>query len=128
MNDDDLDSMLGADEIVPSSGFVASVMEAVRREDSTPPIPFPWRRAAPAVSAGTIALASLFVIALVQLGGSGAVVARPMPRPLVTMVEEANAAGVGWITLALLVAFASMTLAHSGRLSRAIDRRQRGRA
>lgn len=53
MNDDPLDQILAAEEeIVPSSGFAASVMAAVQREAtmnaqmSPPPwIPFPWRLA-----------------------------------------------------------------------------------
>ena len=49
MNDDDLDRMLmEREEIVPSSGFVASVMEAVQQEAVAPaPIPFPWKWALP---------------------------------------------------------------------------------
>jgi len=51
MKDDDIDRILfQQDEIVPSSGFAASVMDAVRREASAPPpIPFPWKRALPIV-------------------------------------------------------------------------------
>ena len=49
MNDHDLDRMLiEREEIVPSSGFVASVMEAVQQEAAAPaPIPFPWKWALP---------------------------------------------------------------------------------
>ena len=49
MNNEDLDRMLlERDEIVPSSGFVASVMEAVQQEAAAPaPIPFPWKWALP---------------------------------------------------------------------------------
>jgi hypothetical protein len=49
MNDDDLDRILSRQEdIVPSSGFVSNVMDAVRREASAPPpIPFPWKWAIP---------------------------------------------------------------------------------
>jgi hypothetical protein len=54
MNHDDLDRMLmEREEIVPSSGFVASVMEAVQQEAAAsapmpfPPIPFPWKWALP---------------------------------------------------------------------------------
>ena len=40
-----LDRILTAEEeLVPSSGFVASVMERVREEAAAPePIPFPWK-------------------------------------------------------------------------------------
>ena len=49
MNNDDLDRMLlEREEIVPSSGFVAAVMEAVQQEAVAPaPIPFPWKWALP---------------------------------------------------------------------------------
>jgi hypothetical protein len=49
MKPEELDRILSkADEIVPSSGFAANVMDAVQRESSAPPpIPFPWRRAIP---------------------------------------------------------------------------------
>lgn len=54
MSEDDLDRVLmEREEIVPSSGFVASVMEAVQQEAAAsapstfPPIPFPWKWALP---------------------------------------------------------------------------------
>jgi hypothetical protein len=49
MNDEDLDQLLmEREEIVPSSGFLASVMEAVHQEAAAPaPIPFPWKWAVP---------------------------------------------------------------------------------
>ena len=58
MSDSDMDRiLLKHDEILPSSGFAASVMEAVRREASAPPpIPFPWRRALPGIVVATFAL------------------------------------------------------------------------
>jgi hypothetical protein len=49
MKPEELDRILSkADEIVPSSGFAANVMDAVQRESSAPPpIRFPWQRAVP---------------------------------------------------------------------------------
>ena len=109
MSHDDLERILGEEDIVPSSSFVANVMEAVRREASIPPpIPFPWRWAAPGVAASAIALMTLFVIVLLRLGGPDPVVAGPMPRVFVILLEEAYATGVGWVAMALLVSFASM--------------------
>ncbi len=69
MNDAEIDPILsGQDEILPSAGFVACVMDAVRREAAVPPpIPFPWKRALPG-----LALA-LVVMALVAVGGVFAV-------------------------------------------------------
>lgn len=57
-NDDSIDRILGAeDQLVPSSGFLACVMDRVREEAIAPkPIPFPWKRALPGMvlAAGTI--------------------------------------------------------------------------
>jgi hypothetical protein len=52
MTKDRIDEILGTEqELIPSSGFLASVMERVRQEDSTPPpIPFPWKRAVPGMA------------------------------------------------------------------------------
>ena len=49
MRHDDLDHILSeGQDILPSSGFVGSVMDAVRYEAAAPPpIPFPWKRALP---------------------------------------------------------------------------------
>jgi hypothetical protein len=46
MTPEDLDRILGSQELIaPSSGFAASVMERAREAASAPPpLPFPWRR------------------------------------------------------------------------------------
>jgi len=64
LNDAEIDPILsGKDEILPSSGFVASVMDAVRREATAPPpIPFPWRRALPGLA---LVVATLVLVAIV---------------------------------------------------------------
>jgi hypothetical protein len=51
MKQEKLDRILSTDgDLEPSSGFVASVMERVRDEAAAPqPIPFPWKRIAPAI-------------------------------------------------------------------------------
>lgn len=60
MRDDELDRILSEGEILPSSGFTASVMDAVRREAAAPPpIPFPWKRAFPGLVAASLTLALL---------------------------------------------------------------------
>ena len=49
------------EELVPSSGFLASVMERVQDEAAAPaPIPFPWKRAIPGM-----------LLAVGVLGGGG---------------------------------------------------------
>ncbi len=109
---DELDRMLSTrDEIVPSSGFVMSVMDAVRHEAAIseptplPPIAFPWLRALPIF----VALAAVLVM---LIGGIVAAVRTPVATtsgPLVPpavwhALEQVNA---GWLAGALLLALLS---------------------
>jgi hypothetical protein len=68
MNPEELERILSrADEIVPSSGFAANVMDAVQRESAAPPpIRFPWRRAVPGFGA-----AAALAIATALAGDAG---------------------------------------------------------
>ncbi|HMD22440.1 MAG TPA: hypothetical protein VKH40_19095 [Alloacidobacterium sp.] len=99
------------DEIVPSSGFVMSVMDAVRREAAIseptplPPIAFPWVRALP-VFVALAAVLVMLVAGLVEVARMpAATVQAPLLPPAVEQVlEQANA---GWIAFALLLAFLS---------------------
>jgi hypothetical protein len=44
--------LLERDPLLPSSGFAASVLEAVQLQTAAPaPIPFPWKRALPGLAA-----------------------------------------------------------------------------
>jgi hypothetical protein len=105
MRHDDLDRILSTEEnIVPSSRFVNSVMDAVRREAATPPpIPFPWKRAITGLAGWAIVLVS-FAIALVK-----APPVAPSPA-LVAILDRAKETGAPWIALALVLAFASVKL------------------
>jgi hypothetical protein len=110
--EDELDRMLSTrDEIVPSSGFVMSVMDAVRHEAAVseptplPPIAFPWLRALPI-------FAALAAVVVMLIAGIVAAVRMPVPNtsgPLVPpailhALEQVNA---GWLAGALLLAFLS---------------------
>lgn len=108
MKDDDIDRILSREEdIVPSSGFAGSVMDAVRSQASTPPpIPFPWRRAIPGLGAWAVALGSLAVVVVRFEPGSGA--SPDDAAVLVKVVEAARTFGAGWIALALLTSFVSV--------------------
>ena len=102
MEHDELDRVLSkSEDIVPSSGFVASVMDAVRSEAAAPPqIPFPWKRALTGLTAATLALVAFVIAAPMQTGSS-------VPA---TLLDGAKAAGAGWIALALLLSLASVML------------------
>jgi hypothetical protein len=118
--DDELDRILSEDdEILPSSGFTVSVMEAVRREASTPPpIPFPWKRALPGLAAAALAL----VLALAEVSATGFREGGATAHLLLWLAYVAPAlkaavgAGAGWMALALLVTYGSVKL--STRLAR----------
>ena len=103
-NDDDLDRILSETEILPSSGFAASVMAAVRREaEAPPPIPFPWKRFVPGfvVAGGVLGWGAVETVrfaglALVELRHTQAQVTvnAALARPL----EQA-----AWVVAALAV-------------------------
>ena len=121
MNDDDLDSMLmEREEIVPSSGFAASVMEAVKQEAAAPaPIPFPWKWALP----GLIVTVAMAMGMIARWFYSAAAVRRPVqPVATVLPMERLSSSlphvhialstwvALEWSALALLVSFAAAWL------------------
>ena len=56
---DALDCILLEDALIPSSGFAASVMEAIEEQASQPAsIPFPWKLAMPGLAALLIVIVS----------------------------------------------------------------------
>lgn len=73
MKHDEIDRILSReDEILPSSGFAVSVMDAVRREAAAPPpIPFPWKRAIPGLVAAGVVLVLVLVGGVVAVGQLG---------------------------------------------------------
>src|SRR5262249_46712231 len=72
-NEDEFDRIMSEEEILPSSGFAASVMEAVQREAAAPPpIPFPWKRALPGAVFAGATLAAILVICTLRLLEPGA--------------------------------------------------------
>lgn len=110
MTNDELDRILSSkdDAILPSSGLMTSVMEAVRFEAATPPpISFPWRRALPGLAAAGSALAWLVVFLLDQLFQSSAAlpVAVGLPAGWTPAVQM-----IGWLVLALLLSLISVKL------------------
>jgi hypothetical protein len=104
---DEFDNIVaGEEEIVPSSGFVASVMEAVRQDAEAPqPIAFPWIRALPGLIALGVAFAML-IVAVVQ----------GIRMPAESWSDSSAAfcqwiwqrPDAGWITFALLLSLCSI--------------------
>ena len=104
MRDEEIDRILGREEdIVPSSGFHASVMEAVHREATAPPpIPFPWKRAWPAFVAAALAFVAAPLL-LVESGAAG-------PSLFDSLLPAAESVGAPWIALAALATAGSLLL------------------
>jgi hypothetical protein len=104
------------DEIVPSSGFAISVMDAVRREAAAPPpIPFPWKRALPGLVAAAFTLALVLVSAILAIAHLGAAPATTQfsiswPSLLMRTFQRSVGSVVNWTLFALLVTFVSVKL------------------
>lgn len=111
--DDDLDRILSRDtEIVPSSGFASSVMEAVRQEASVPPaIPFPWKWAVPGMILAAVAFVSAVILGFDQLRAAVAVPTFPaVQKWLERAANSPLLAESGWILLATLLTLLSVSL------------------
>jgi hypothetical protein len=58
-------ALLEEDALVPSSGFAASVMDAIHQQSAAPaPIPFPWKRALPGLAAMPVGIAAVCWLAI----------------------------------------------------------------
>ena len=108
---DNVEAILASEEaIVPSSGFLAAVMERVQEESRAPaPIPFPWKRAIP----GFVLAAAVFGWGGVEFVRWGVASAKSIPLTLphgfVAFALPFDHAG--WIALALGISLASWLLA-----------------
>jgi hypothetical protein len=121
---DEIDQFLsGEEEILPSSGFATSVMDAVRREAAVPPpIPFPWKRALPGLVVGAVAFAlalSGWAILLARAGAAPAssevsIISNSLPSAL-SPLQQALEVATAWTVASLLAAFVTVKL--SMRLS-----------
>jgi hypothetical protein len=113
---DEIDRMLSReDEILPSSGFTLSVMDAVRREAAAPPpIPFPWKRALPGLVVLGMALALVLVAVVAALVQTSRVIApqssASIPSMMPALFDRSMESALIWIGLALLTAFVSVKL------------------
>jgi hypothetical protein len=118
---DPLDDLLAHDaartDIVPSSGFAESVMDAVRRSKAAPPpIPFPWRRVWPWLIAAVILMA-IGTTGLVRLPGPSSDLTFEMPAMVRDALGAVTAPDSLSVVGGLLLALASAILAlRSGQL------------
>jgi hypothetical protein len=101
----EIDHILATEEeLTPSSGFVASVMERVQEEAATPPIPFPWKLAIPGIllAAGVF---SWVTIELLRLGvaehGLPTLRAFTLSSLHLTTSAVQSLEEAGWVALAL---------------------------
>jgi hypothetical protein len=108
---DSMDAILVSEEaIVPSSGFLAAVMERVQEESRAPaPIPFPWTRAIP----GFALAAAVFGWGGVEFVRWGVASARsiPLTLPHGSIAFTLPFDHADWIALALGISLASWLLA-----------------
>jgi hypothetical protein len=96
-------------ELVPSSGFLSSVMDRVREEAAAPaPIPFPWKRAVPGIlfavgvlGWGAFELARAALPAVRQIS---------LPSPHLPVALAGPLEDAGWVALALGVSLLSNLL------------------
>jgi hypothetical protein len=114
---DEVDHMLSReDEILPSSGFASSVMDAVRREAAAPPpIPFPWERALPGLVAAGLALALVLVVGAVAIApllkaSTAPQFSMSLPSAWKPISHQSVTYAAIWIVLALLATFVSVKL------------------
>ncbi len=103
------------DDIQPSSGFTAAVMEAVRREASVPPpIPFPWKRALPILVLAAFALALVAVAGLAAIvqAGRGAVIPHAVSSmpPVSNLIPAGLGSALAWTAASLLGAYVVVKL------------------
>jgi hypothetical protein len=110
MNHEAIEKILATEEeLVPTSGFLSSVMERVQEEASAPPpIPFPWLRALPALLVAAVVLGG-GAVELIRLGipaMRGFSFTPPhLSAALVQPLEQA-----GWVALALTASLLSWLL------------------
>jgi hypothetical protein len=107
---DVIDRILCSDEpLVPSSGFLSSVMSRVHEEAAAPPpIPFPWKRALP----GILLLIALFVWGAYQLIRYLPLALRQISfaAPHLSAGTATDLTQAGWVALACAVSLLSWLL------------------
>ena len=97
------------EELIPSSGFMASVMERVEEEAAMPPpIPFPWKRFIPGIVLAT-GVFGWSGIELVRLG-LPAMQSLELSTPHLSAADLHSVDSAGWVVVALGVSLVSWLL------------------
>lgn len=118
MNDNELNIVLSqTEEITPSSGFSARVMDAVRQEAAIPPpIPFPWRKAMPGLVA-CLGLVSFLIYRCGQLfrgdpthASSSLSAVQWLLAVLLNVGKSSAFLSLEWLTIVLLITFVTLGL------------------
>jgi len=115
MSHDEIDRILShEEELLPSSGFAAAVMDAVRREAAVPaPIPFPWKRALPGLVVAVLTLGLVgwvFVVGTEQVARQSAdsQLSVPWLSTLMQLLGLGGSSATGWTIVALVLAVVSV--------------------
>lgn len=108
--DAEIDRILATEEeLIPSSGFMASVMERVQEESAVPPpIPFPWKRAIPGILlvTGVFGWGAVVIVRFVPSAVHSLALSPPhLEAAFVRPVEL-----TGWVALALGASLVSWLL------------------
>jgi hypothetical protein len=107
---DALDKVLTAEEeLAPSSGFLASVMDRVREEAvAPPPIPFPWKRFLPGIIVACIVLgAAAFLLIRYLVSNIGNSADFALPEVHLSAAVGSHLAQAGWIAVAVALSVGS---------------------
>ncbi len=115
MERENLDRILAEeDEMVPTSGFVAAVMDRVEAEATEPkPIPFPWKRAAPgiALAAGVLGWGAVELARYAAEAASGLLLPDGREAAVLTFRLTPYLEQAGWVALSLALSLGSGMLA-----------------
>ena len=101
------------EELIPSSGFLASVMDRVHEEaQATPPLSFPWKRAVPGIvlAAGVFGWATFEFVRQVVSAARFTSFAPTSASAQIPVSIERPLEQAGWVAMALAVSLVSWLL------------------
>ena len=110
---DALDHILASDDrLAPSSGFAASVMDAIATEEAAPPpLAFPWKRAIPGFAAIGAALFAILRLATQAASSSQTVVSPANTQAIQQWLSSPALRSAGPLVLALFAAYLGLWMA-----------------